>query len=269
MAPLREVRRHPPWSAAHVAAYWDSPRKTDPLPSHAIRPYPPPARPGVREGRAREAGQGGGSAGGPGQGAAAEDVGVHVEDGLAGALAGVEDDPVAGVRDAFGLGDLAGEVGDLVEQAVTGFGHGGQVLMVLFGDNEYMRGCLRVNIPEREGAWTIENPRRRYLPGHNLAEKTVRHRRNLNVRLIPGYCLPSVAPAAPAPPASSRRRCICAVDLSCTCAWHTGRGGRSRRTLQGWAVECRGLGYAPSAAPGRRNLWRPVRKLWPQVNQTR
>lgn len=171
---------------------------------------------------------------------------MDVEDGLAGGLAGVEDDAVAGFGDAFGFGHPAGEVGEFVEEAVAGLGDGGQVAVMVFGYSEYMGGCLRVNIPERQGTGTFENVCRRYLAGHNLAEKTVVHRRNLNVRLIPGYCLRSVAPAAPAPRALSRRRrtvqpiaaqVVRAVRVSGNQAGAAAVGGLSRGgqlSAEGW-----------------------------------
>jgi hypothetical protein len=86
-------------------------------------------------------------------------VGVDVEDGLAGGFSGVEDDSVAGFGDAFGFGYLPGLVGQFVEEAVTGLGHRGQVGVVLLGHYEYVGGCLRVNIPERERTWTLEDAR--------------------------------------------------------------------------------------------------------------
>ena len=146
------------------------------------------------------------SAGRPLEPATAEDVGVHVIDRLSGLVPGVEHHPVAGVRDPLRLGHLPGLARQLVQETVPGLRHGGQVGVVLLGYNEYMRGCLRVNVPERKGALTFENGRCRHLSAHNLAEKTVGHRRNLNVQHFAGYCLRSVAPAAPAPRALPSRR---------------------------------------------------------------
>jgi hypothetical protein len=48
------------------------------------------------------------SAGRPRHRAPAKDVRVRVRDGLPAVRAGVEDDPIAGILDALGLGDGAG-----------------------------------------------------------------------------------------------------------------------------------------------------------------
>ena len=98
------------------------------------------------------------SAGWPPERAAAEDVGVHVIDRLPRLRAGVEHDPVAGFRDPLRPGDLPGQARHLVQEPVPGLGHGGQVWVVLLGYNEYMRGCLRVDVPEGKSALTFENP---------------------------------------------------------------------------------------------------------------
>ena len=60
------------------------------------------------------------SAGWPRHRAAAQDVGVHVGDGLAPMRAGVEYDPVAGVRDALGYGYPVGMRDEIGEQSVVG-----------------------------------------------------------------------------------------------------------------------------------------------------
>ena len=52
--------------------------------------------------------------------AAAQDVGVHVGDSLARLRAGIEDNPVAGVRDALGDSYLVGMRDEIGQQSVAG-----------------------------------------------------------------------------------------------------------------------------------------------------
>jgi hypothetical protein len=62
--------------------------------------------------------------------------------------------------------------------------------VVLLGDHEHVRGRLRIDVTESESSITLHYSRRWCLPRHNLAEKAVSHRRDLNVRPQPGYCFP-------------------------------------------------------------------------------
>lgn len=89
-----------------------------------------------------------GSAGRPGQGTAAEHVGVDVRDGLAGLRSGVEDDPVALVADALGHRHVMGLGNDLVQQPGVGGRERGDVGVVLLRDDQHVGRRLRVDIAE-------------------------------------------------------------------------------------------------------------------------
>ena len=76
------------------------------------------------------------SAGGPGEGAAAEDVAVEMGDGFAGVGAVVDDEAVAGLCEAEFGGDFGGFEQEVAEGFfVLGFG-GGDVGDGFFGDDE-------------------------------------------------------------------------------------------------------------------------------------
>jgi hypothetical protein len=117
------------------------------------------------------------------------------------------------------------------------------------------RGSLRVDVTECERSRAFGHPLGRHLSGHNLAEKAVGHRRNLNVRPYPRYCLRSVAPATPAPHALSRRRRSRPGDLHLSVCPAYGPGQPQVANSPGVGSECRELGFAANAAPGQENLW--------------
>jgi hypothetical protein len=88
---------------------------------------------------------------------------------------GVEHDPVPAVGDALGDGDLVRLADELVEQAVTGAGQGGDVRVMVARDHQNVRGRLRVDVPESEDPLTIKHYRGRDLPGCDTAEQALWH----------------------------------------------------------------------------------------------
>src|SRR6516225_47636 len=116
-----------------------------------------------------------GSARGPAERAAAEDVGVGVEYRLPGLRPGVEDHPVPGLADPLVLGDLVRQDRHLVQQTVVGPGERGQIPVVVLRDDQHMGGCLGVDVPERKGAGRLGHPLRRDVARDDPAEKAIRH----------------------------------------------------------------------------------------------
>src|SRR5215471_5803689 len=116
-----------------------------------------------------------GSAGWPGEPAAAEDVGVGVEHGLPRPGTGVEDHPVPGLADPFILGDLVRQGHHLAQQAGVGGGECGQVGVMVPRYHEHMGGRLRVDVPEGKGAGRLGHALGRDFPRHDPAEKAIRH----------------------------------------------------------------------------------------------
>jgi len=141
----------------------------------------------------------------PAERPAAENMRVHVPHRLPRLRSGVEHDAVSGLIDTFRFGYPLRLAGQFIEQPAPSLGSRGQVRIVLLGYHEHMSRRLGVDVTERERAVTLQYPRCWDHTSHNLAEKAVGHRRDLNVRAVRGYCLPSVAPAAPAPRALTRR----------------------------------------------------------------
>src|SRR5580693_6763708 len=111
----------------------------------------------------------------PCHGPAAEHMGVHMPDRLSRSGTGVEHDPVSAVGDALGDGDLVRLGDELVEQAVTGAGQGGDVRVMVARDHQDVRGRLRVDVPEGDDALTVKHHRSRDLPGRDTAEQALWH----------------------------------------------------------------------------------------------
>ena len=102
-------------------------------------------------------------------------MGVHMPDRLPGFWTGVEHDPVPAVGDALGHGDLVRLGDELVEQAVTGTGQGGNVRVMVARDHQDVRGRLWVDVPESDDALTVQHHRGRDLPGRDTAEQALWH----------------------------------------------------------------------------------------------
>ena len=102
-------------------------------------------------------------------------MGVHMPDRLPGFGTGVEHEPVPAVGDALRDGDLVRLGDELVEQAVTGAGQGGDVRVVVARDYQDVRGRLRVDVPESEDPLTVKHHRGRDLPGRDTAEQALWH----------------------------------------------------------------------------------------------
>src|SRR5258708_1138475 len=106
----------------------------------------------------------------PPQVAAAQYVGVHVEDGLTGLRAGVEHHPVAGLGDALGGGDLVCLEQQRGQEFRVGGGQRGDIAMVDPGDHENVGGRLRVDVPEGQCAPGLPHHLGRDVPSDDLAE---------------------------------------------------------------------------------------------------
>src|ERR1700722_7182469 len=113
--------------------------------------------------------------GGPGEGTAAEHVGVDVRHGLARLRAGVEDHPVSLAADALGHRYLVSLANDLVQQAGVGRRERGDVRVVLLRDDEHVRRRLRVDVPEREHPVGSQDPGGGDRLGGDSAEQAFRH----------------------------------------------------------------------------------------------
>ena len=102
-------------------------------------------------------------------------MGVHMPDRLPGFGTSVEHDPVPAVGDALRDGDLVRLGDELVEQAVTGAGQGGDVRVMVARDHQDVRGRLWVDVPESDDALTVKHHRGRDLPGRDTAEQALWH----------------------------------------------------------------------------------------------
>jgi hypothetical protein len=108
----------------------------------------------------------------PGQRASAEEVDVEVEDGLSGAGADVEDGAVALLEVAL-AGDVGGgEVAAADEFSVGGFGFF-QTGKMFFGNDQNVRGGLRVDVFEGEDVVVLVNLFRGDFAAEDTAEEAV------------------------------------------------------------------------------------------------
>src|SRR3954470_6950956 len=154
-----------------------------------------------------------GSAGRPLQRAAAEHVQVQVVDRLAGLRPGVGDHAVARLDPAVADQPLLQRhrvrgPGQLAEQLGVGGRQGAQVAVVLLGDDQHVRGGLRVDVAECQCAVGLPDDVGRDLTAHHPAEQAVA--RPLSHGLDPSQRtarLPArMTPSLPAVPEVSRVR---------------------------------------------------------------
>lgn len=137
------------------------------------RPQPPPGRSHLQPAAS--------SARRPAQRPAAEQVRVHVIDGLTRVRPGVEDHPVAALADPLALSDLARVLDKVTEQVTVGGRERGQVGVVLPRDYQHVHGGLRVDVAEGESPRFSRHDSGRYVARGDAAEKAVRHGEDLNV----------------------------------------------------------------------------------------
>ena len=104
-------------------------------------------------------------------------MGVNVEDGLPGAQAGVEDDPVSRLGHTLLHGDGVAGREQVVGESVVRRGERGRVLVVGLRNHEDVGGGLGIDVAEGQRPAGLENDVRRNLLGHNLAEQAVGHER--------------------------------------------------------------------------------------------
>lgn len=111
----------------------------------------------------------------PGHRAAPKQVHVHMPDGLPAVLAGVEDEPVPGVVDALGHGDLARRADKLGKQPVTGRGELTHVREVVPRDYQDVGRRLGVDVTEGDDTLPLQHYRGGDLSGSDPAEQAVWH----------------------------------------------------------------------------------------------
>lgn len=75
-----------------------------------------------------------------------------MEHGLSRLWSRIEDNAVTGPVDPVRFGHCVSLGNDLSEQAIIGTGQRGQVAVVVLRDDQHMRGRLRVDVAEGEGA---------------------------------------------------------------------------------------------------------------------
>ena len=126
-----------------------------------------------------------------------------MEDRLSRFRAGVEDDPVAAVPEPLGLRHPVGLERHLGQQPGVEAGQRRQVRVVILGDDQDMRGSLRVDIAERDRSVTLSHSFRWDITRDDLAEEAVCHGGN---RSLTGDNSPHIGPM-PSPRTISLTRC--------------------------------------------------------------
>ena len=111
----------------------------------------------------------------PGHPSATQHVRVDVEDRLPRLRPGIEDDTVATGRDPLGVRYLLGLERHLGQQVSVGAGERGKVRVMILGDDQDVRGGLRVDVTKREGAATFSHPLGRDIARDDLAEEAISH----------------------------------------------------------------------------------------------
>ncbi len=94
---------------------------------------------------------------------------MHMGHGLAGVPTGVEDHTISGISDALSNRHLMRLGRDLREQPFLGCG-GGQVAVMIAGNDENVNRRLRIYVAECERASAFEHDRRGHLTGRDSAE---------------------------------------------------------------------------------------------------
>ena len=94
---------------------------------------------------------------------------VYMIDGLPAVAAGIEDHPVAGIGNTFGLRHLVGLRGDLSQQTgVTS--QRSQVGVVLLRDHQHVNRRLRINVAKCKRPGAFQHDRCWYFAGRDSAE---------------------------------------------------------------------------------------------------
>ena len=127
----------------------------------------------------------------PGHAPATQHMSVYVEDCLSRFRPGVEDNPVAAVPEPLGLRHPVSLERHLGQQPGVGAGQSGQVRVVILGDDQDMRGSLRVDIAKRDRAVTLSHSFRWDITRDDLAEEAVCHGGN---RSLTGDNSPHMGP---------------------------------------------------------------------------
>lgn len=107
---------------------------------------------------------------------------MHVEDRLPAVRAGVEHDAVAALREPLGDRHLHRGSQQLAGQARVGRGQGGDVRVVLLGDDHDVHRGLRGDVAEGEHARGVVDDGRRDVAGDDGAEQAVAHARDATAR---------------------------------------------------------------------------------------
>src|SRR5260370_41907587 len=107
-------------------------------------------------------------------------MGVDVPDGLPRLRAGIEDDPVAGIRDALGDGDIMSVPDHLGQQTVPRSRQLAQVGVMGARDNEYVYRCLRIDVTECDGPGAAGHYGRGNIGCGDATEQAIGHGADLN-----------------------------------------------------------------------------------------
>jgi hypothetical protein len=152
---------------------------------------------------------------------------------LPGAQAGVENDPVTVVSDAFGDCNLMGVRCHGSQQALLGRSEFGQVGVVRPRDNEHVNRCLRIDIAECDRPVVTRHYGRRNLGGSYTAKQAVRHAGDLNVCRVPSaadiYGCTTANPRCTTPRVQRPCQFLASVAQGQACA-----GGAARHGMLVW-----------------------------------
>src|SRR5215469_6541139 len=126
---------------------------------------------------------------------AAKHMRVHVPDRLPRFRTRVEHDPVSAVGDTLVGGDLVRLGDELVEQAISGTGQGGDVRNMVARNHQDVRGRLGIDVAEGDDPLAVNHHGGRNLPGHDPAEQAVWHTPIIVARRR--YAIPHFASTVP------------------------------------------------------------------------
>src|SRR5699024_7845108 len=103
----------------------------------------------------------------------AQEVTVQMEDRLPPVTTGVEHQSITGIGDIVGNCHLVGLTHDLVDEPAVGGGRRGHIRVMVPRYDQHVRGCLRVDVPEGDGAVALTHDFGGHLPLDYLAEKAI------------------------------------------------------------------------------------------------
>jgi hypothetical protein len=99
---------------------------------------------------------------------------MHVRHTLLRVGAGVEHQAITGFRDTGVERDLVSGGQQRVGEPSVGRRHLRGITVMLLGNDEHMRGCLRLDVSEGQRPFVVTDNRRRNLTSDNAAEQAIR-----------------------------------------------------------------------------------------------